>query len=103
MLLLNLKNAACPCPRCLVQKTNAHRLGMASDMAVRKQKRPKVNSAVVHNVNAARMQIFGAVTSAYVQVSLESKSLTPRLVRTYMYVVAQILIVYCIRAHSVNA
>lgn len=74
----------CPCPRCLIPKTEFHRLGLLSDISHRIS---KIRSYLHDKVTAARAAIYnggapikGSVLEAY----LKENSLVPTLVSQFV-------------------
>jgi len=78
--------AQCPCPRCLILKSNIPRLGMEVDKNAR-QKLVRADSKAIQNtVNRARQMIFEDginITSVYIDRLLKPQSLVPTRVRSF--------------------
>ena len=71
----------CPCPRCLVLKTNFHRLGFVSDIVARLT---CVHEHCMPTILAARRLIYELgkpLKSLFVENLLKEKSLVPTVVR----------------------
>ena len=73
----------CPCPRCLVLKSDIHRLGQATDFTSRvKKAHTYIGDTIRHLRNSIYKGGFG-VTSAGVERALKPESWTPTLVRVF--------------------
>ena len=79
--------AQCPCPRCLILKSNIPRLGMEVDKKAR-QKFARVDSKEIQNtVNHARRLMFEDginVSSVFIDRLLKPHSLVPTRVGSFM-------------------
>ena len=79
--------AQCPCPRCLILKSNIPRLGMEVDKKAR-QKLARVDSKEIQDtVNNARRLIFEDginVSSVFIDRLLKPHSLVPTRVSSFM-------------------
>ena len=79
--------AQCPCPRCLILKSNIPRLGMEVDKKAR-QKLARVDSKEIQDmVNNARRLIFEDginVSSIFIDHLLKPHSLVPTRVSSFM-------------------
>lgn len=72
--------AQCPCPRCLILKSNIPRLGMEADKSARQKLVRADSKAIQDTVNRARQMIFEDginITSVYIDRLLKPQSLVP--------------------------
>lgn len=90
ILLASIRNLGnCPCPRCEIELSKVHNIGMPLD---RKQRRTKAridNAVRQDQVNCARKLIYEEgylVNSAHVERLLKPKSLVPTSVCGFVYV-----------------
>jgi hypothetical protein len=81
ILLVGIQNLGlCPCPRCLVHLSKAHRIGTARDKAIRSSSRRVDDAKRRSLVSSARRIIYGkgySVKSAAVEDLLKVSSLVP--------------------------
>jgi hypothetical protein len=83
--------AQCPCPRCLILKSNIPRLGMEVDKKAR-QKLTRVDSKEIQNkVNHARRLMFEDginISSVFIDRLLRPHSLVPTRVSSFMSLIS---------------
>lgn len=81
MILASIRNKGkCPCPRCLIPLSDAHRLGTLSDRSKRTTLARVDDAARRHSVNTARDIIYNrgfAVDCDAVEELLGKESLVP--------------------------
>ena len=78
--------AQCPCPRCLILKSNIPRLGMAVDKNTRKQLIQVDSKALQNKVNHARQLMFKDginISSVFIDRLLKPQSLVPTQVSSF--------------------
>jgi len=78
--------AQCPCPRCLILKSNIPRLGMEVDKNARQKLVRADSKAIQDTVNRARQMIFEDginITSVYIDRLLKPQSLVPTRVSSF--------------------
>ena len=79
--------AQCPCPRCLILKSNIPRLGMAVDKKARQQLARVDSKEIQNTVNHARRLMFEDginVSSVFIDRLLKPHSLVPTRVSSFM-------------------
>lgn len=85
IILASIRNlGGCPCPRCLIPLSDAHKFGMKRDQNRRVTLAREDNQSRRAKVSGARKVIYDrnyAVTSAPVEALLKEQSLVPTAVR----------------------
>jgi hypothetical protein len=79
--------AQCPCPRCLILKSNIPRLGMEVDKNACQKLIRADSKAIQNTVNRARQMMFEDginITSVYIDRLLKPQSLVPTSVSSFM-------------------
>lgn len=93
----------CPCPRCLVPKSEMYLMGFVRDISARIS---KVRKYFGDSVRAARRHIYHsayAIGSDKVNDVLKQTSSVPTLVSTSLYMdVDRHITSFCVRTHSLN-
>lgn len=72
----------CPCPRCLVEKKNADKMGLKNDMKARETKPRFFFSEVVNLARCCLYKLGYSISSTKIDDMLKPFSLMPTMVRT---------------------